>query len=1303
MCPFTCERNRQSHHILFSPMQPVSFPTIRRGCFQLFSSPKGGKKDEGGLQRHAFQSAARHGHMFFFKHGNYEFGHEVDIETFLGKYCDEKKLPLQCRTLYELIHEDQPSFLYADVEYELSKDDSTWQRRFELALLWLAELCKACGHVFVLPLLAIAISTRTKKEGRNLKHSYHFIYHGLVLENAQVRKALCHDLGGLIFDGLAQGDADGPALWRYLDKGEDKRIVDFGVYSRNRAMRLVGSSKPEDLVGVWSTKESRLAQDRKSLQTALWPLTSDRDGKPFNHIHMGGLTPETAAQYVITNVNNVTAAHAQRITVDMLSDFLRPAVGGRDAKRAGSGSGLPRRPPRISRGPETDQEAALRVRLQALVRAAGDERSVVGAVISSVPERHFVLYQLATVGERKCISGAVHSSNNACLAVDVFTGQVRYKCLSARDACKAMGTTAVPYGYVQGLRFQRNRVDGDMVLQAAKREGFGHVYTAEHMRPLADAVAAARGQRCKAVLIRSAMDTRKTVGLATFLADEVARDPTLRVGIFCHRKTLAAAYSKWARSLGFRHYEDRGTADSEDGELAGRNELEPVRDAHGEAKRDRDNADAVFQSPRLIIQYESLNRIITAGNAKRFDYIILDEFEATLTNVSAPTNGVSVVSNANTLQLLLATCKLAVIALCADAGTRGLSLLHSIMGGEDRVWTEVNQHVGLRKEVVLVDGHGLWRQMLLERLINGENIAVCTNTVREGKELAEFLKKSERLTLSDHELQPGDGQDEGRTPTDESAAEVDQANKPRLVNYFFYHGDMDNKRCLRDFADVDSAWKRLQLVIYTSKVSCGISFDVDGHFDCVFAYASRLSTPPRVNCQMICRPRKNKTLQVIMFVDAPVSRRLPADCYQSTLGFERVKKELRSNARLLKRHEREMVWQLNLVDPQLALGVERDADFTWIATQGWMLDVLVHNRMEMDCAAKDYYGMTVDQFLAHGWSVHCYRRELATEDVEAMRKASREATDTVRRADAAAFDAAPIITLEQAKDIKRGLGDRSEPMQWAAKKAFHQACYATPVTAAHYRALHNKADRIHVVESCLRSLAASDLFTTETHLIARCQARPPTGNAPTSQLAALMGQHAQLHSAGVLLPETSKLLSLKRASWDALTGALGLTGPLDTETSVPSETLLDPNVVQAVNRAAQVCAVERKSKPGVKASPWTLVDRIAVQSCGAAFRVDQSTEPPKSHKKKRKRQEDDDQPSDQEERRPPRKKLTFKPIHEGRTALDIARSSLFCAATPLGPLPPSITPQCLRVDADAAPEHGECPLAAAIPASDDNS
>lgn len=303
------------------------------------------------------------------------------------------------------------------------------------------------------------------------------------------------------------------------------------------------------------------------------------------------------------------------------------------------------------------------------------------------------------------------------------------------------------------------------------------------------------------VLVVGGMGAGKTKALLQYIGAHFPNRPThpARVLLVTFRRSLARATHSLFRELGFELYSNVAT-----------HTLSP--ETH----------------PRLVIQVESLHRLETRGVPPP-DLIVLDESESIIAQLGS---GLS----RNERRVLavfdwLLRRSSHLIALDAHLGRRTADVLGHLRYGGGRKPPQLVRNTlrrGLHETYRLTTSHPLWLKSLLESVRSGRRVVLPTNSLAEAEAAARILRETTR--------------DDGTMPV-----------------VLLYSSRTSPAVRARDFADVNTAWKACDVVIYTPTVSAGVSFEVPSHFDELFALFTSASCDALAAVQMLGRVRSLQT------------------------------------------------------------------------------------------------------------------------------------------------------------------------------------------------------------------------------------------------------------------------------------------------------------------------------------------------------------------------------------------------------------------------------------------------------------
>ncbi|KAJ3018210.1 hypothetical protein HKX48_003028 [Thoreauomyces humboldtii] len=226
----------------------------------------------------------------------------------------------------------------------------------------------------------------------------------------------------------------------------------------------------------------------------------------------------------------------------------------------------------------------------------------------------------------------------------------------------------------------------------------------------------------------------------------------------------------------------------------------------------------------LVIQMESLWRL---SEAAPYDLLLIDEVEACLKQFSSPTMLTAsgrLINNAVAFQNIYKEAKRRVL-LDAFLSQRTIDVAESLATSIDpsvdseSVIVTVNEQLPPPCQALQYARYAVWEANLLSAIKDGKRVVVFWGSKNKGEDFEKRLRRGHPET--------------------------------RLK---FYHGaandDLD-----KDLSSVRVKWVELQVLMYTSKVTVGVNFDVKNHFDLMFFYGCSGGSSARDGIQASKRVR----------------------------------------------------------------------------------------------------------------------------------------------------------------------------------------------------------------------------------------------------------------------------------------------------------------------------------------------------------------------------------------------------------------------------------------------------------------
>ena len=224
------------------------------------------------------------------------------------------------------------------------------------------------------------------------------------------------------------------------------------------------------------------------------------------------------------------------------------------------------------------------------------------------------------------------------------------------------------------------------------------------------------------------------------------------------------------------------------------------------------------RSPRLVIQVESLHRLLSDTRHGKCDLLILDEVESVLGQFSSGLHK-SFNESFTVFQWLMATSE-RVICMDANVSDRTFRTLEKFRPREPAFfhWNKFSRALG--DTVHVTARKSVWLRRMLKALGENQRIAFASNSLREAKVVLEILQ--------------------------------DEYPDKRMK---LYSSETPHSEKVAHFADVDKYWSEVDVLAYTPTVSAGVSYERPNHFDCMFLYLSDVSCDVETARQMMGRIR----------------------------------------------------------------------------------------------------------------------------------------------------------------------------------------------------------------------------------------------------------------------------------------------------------------------------------------------------------------------------------------------------------------------------------------------------------------
>ena len=233
---------------------------------------------------------------------------------------------------------------------------------------------------------------------------------------------------------------------------------------------------------------------------------------------------------------------------------------------------------------------------------------------------------------------------------------------------------------------------------------------------------------------------------------------------------------------------------------------------------------------RLICQLDSLSRI----KRDSYDIVIVDECESLARYITSS----NFVKKPNAC-ITESDCELRiaeagqVYIMDADLSDRCINFYHNLVNPSiDNFHLVINKFKPYTDYTLKCSSYNTWVRTILLFLEQQKRLVVAMASNSKAKDLQIFLTETfkEKKVLLIH-----------RETSDEE-------KKNLLLN-------------------VNEEWAKYDVIIYTPSVCMGVSFDIVGHFDNIFAYGCHETLPAQEWCQMIHRVRSPKSKDIYIAID----------------------------------------------------------------------------------------------------------------------------------------------------------------------------------------------------------------------------------------------------------------------------------------------------------------------------------------------------------------------------------------------------------------------------------------------------
>lgn len=244
----------------------------------------------------------------------------------------------------------------------------------------------------------------------------------------------------------------------------------------------------------------------------------------------------------------------------------------------------------------------------------------------------------------------------------------------------------------------------------------------------------------------------------------------------------------------------------------------------------------IYKQDRVIVQLESLLKLLNGNNLAPFDLIVMDEIESVLNQLSSDTaRGKS----KEIFDLLFFLCKCAktkIISLDADYGERAELFMNAI--GKHVIVK--NDYVSIQYRIKLTRDFDKVIKEIFETIEKGFFVAVIGLSPKLLTDIAEDMKK-------------------------------------KNIKYLLYIKETDDA-IKNKLGKVNDDWSDQQCVLFDSSITVGVDYN-QKHFHKIFSFLNTGSVSPRVYLQMLGRIRILEDTEVLTYVDKSIAIKMDENLY----------------------------------------------------------------------------------------------------------------------------------------------------------------------------------------------------------------------------------------------------------------------------------------------------------------------------------------------------------------------------------------------------------------------------------------
>ena len=365
--------------------------------------------------------------------------------------------------------------------------------------------------------------------------------------------------------------------------------------------------------------------------------------------------------------------------------------------------------------------------------------------------------------------------------------------------------------------------------------------------------------------------------------------------------------------------------------------------------------------PKLIIQVESLHRLVVSPGIAPIQLLILDEVESIMEQFSSGLHKNFSASFA-VFEWMIRTAE-RVICMDANLSARAISVIKLIRSSGTGMTVHLNTFKRAAEDSFYFTlSKGTVISKMYEYLLANKRIVIATNSLADAKTLYQ---------------------------------EISSKFKGRVVRLYSSKTPQSEKKS--HFGNVGVYWKELDVLIYTPTISAGISFELE-HFDALFGLFTDKSCTVETCRQMLLRVRSLRDKKYFIYLNATF-KNMPTDT-------DEIKRNMTNSRRAL--YDYPVPYSYN------SDGSVRDIDMNTPYLRLWLENISIRNK-----SRNSFIRRFVKQVRETGATVNILESG-GVGDKDALKEFKNTKVIITRAANEEIANA-PDLTYEEANDIRKEL------------------------------------------------------------------------------------------------------------------------------------------------------------------------------------------------------------------------------------------------------------------------------------------